>query len=150
MLEIKRKANTGVTSKKRVSHEFSCHQLSEKDLLFLASHTPCRPEEIVPQIWTNFRRITLVGLERVERLTIDLDLEFAGEQNQSGLTGVSIIEVKQPHFHPRSPAMLALREYGIRPTSMSKYCSGQALLNPDLRQNKFRPILRNARRYAHV
>lgn len=150
MLEIKRKSNHGVTSKKRRSHDFADHQLSQDDLTFLASNTPCRENEIVPQIWTDFRRITLVSLVTEERLTIDLGLEFTADNSRYQMPGLAIIEVKQPHFQPRTTAMLALREWGIRPSRMSKYCAGQAMLFPELRQNSFRPTLRKARRLNHV
>ncbi len=124
--------------------------LSVDDRTYVTERAPCAGDEIVPQIWTDFRRITLVGLDIEERLTIDLDLEFAAGPERRRLPGMAIVEVKQPHFRPRSPSMLALRELGIRRSKMSKYCIGQATLHPELRQNRFRPVIRTVRRFNHV
>lgn len=150
MLEIKRKSNHGVTSKSRRPHEFADHELSLDDRAFLARRMPCKTDNVEPQIWTDFRRITLVGLATEERLTIDFGLEFVAGRMRHPLPGLAIVEVKQPHFQPRSTAMLALRGLGTRRSRMSKYCIGQATLSPELRQNRFRRTLRKVRRICRV
>ena len=37
--------------------------------------------------------------------------------------------------------MTQIKAEGIRPTPFSKYCIGISLLYPDLKQNRFKPIL---------
>ncbi len=149
-LEVKRKTNHDVTVKARRKRDFLDSSINGEERSFLQDRTPCDPSQIVPQVWTNFHRITLVGLGIKERLTVDLGLEFEADFERHHMHGLAIIEVKQPRFWSRSPAMLALRARGIRPSGMSKYCTAQAALFPDLRCNRFRPSLRNIRRLTHV
>ncbi len=149
-LEIKRKTNHNVTVKVRRKQDFLDSTINGDELSFLKDRAPCDPSRIVPQIWTNFHRITLVGLGIKERLTVDLGLAFETRDESHSMDGLAVIEVKQPRFWARSPAMLALRARGIRPSGMSKYCTAQATLCPGLRCNRFRPSLRNIRRMIHV
>ena len=149
-LEVKRKTNHNVTIKVRRKRDFLDSSINGDERSFLAECTPCDPSLITPQVWTNFSRITLVGLGISERLTIDLGLAFEASHREHHMHGLAVIEIKQPRFWARSPAMLALRARGIRPSGMSKYCTAQATLCPDLRRNRFRSSLRNIRRMTHV
>ncbi len=149
-LEVKRKTNHNVTIKVRRKRDFLDSSINGDERSFLKDQTPCDPSRIVPQVWTNFYRITLVGLGIRERLTVDLGLAFEADRKEHRMHGLAVIEIKQPRFWARSPAMLALRARGIRPSGMSKYCTAQATLFPGLRCNQFRPSLRNIRRMIHV
>ena len=149
-LEVKRKTNHNVTIKVRRKRDFLDSSINGDERSFLKDCCPCDPNQLVPQLWTNFNRITLVGLGIKERLTVDLGLAFEADHKEHRMHGLAVIEVKQPRFWARSPVMLALRARGIRPSSMSKYCTAQATLFPDLRGNRFRPSLRNIRRMTHV
>ncbi len=149
-LEVKRKTNHDVTIKVRRKRDFLDNTIIGDGQSFLAEHTPCDPSRIVPQVWTNFYRITLIGLNIKERMTVDLGLEFEADCERQHMHGLAVIEIKQPRFWARSPAMLALRAQGIRPSGMSKYCAAQATMNPGLRCNRFQPSLRHIRRMIHV
>jgi len=148
VLEVKRKTNQDVTVKTRLDKDFLDDALAASDQLFLKEHSPCDPRSLLPQVWTDFSRITLVGLEAAERLTLDLHLEFRAGRQRHRLAGLAVIEVKQPRFSPRTPAMLALRARGMRPSGVSKYCAAQVTLFPTLRDNWLRPSLRKIRRCA--
>lgn len=149
-LEVKRKTNHNVTVKSRQQLEFLADELNGDEMAFLGEHLPDDPAHIGPAVWTDFSRVTLVSMCDQERLTIDLGLEFALDGRRHRMDGLAIVEVKQPRFQPRSVAMLALRERGVRPSGMSKYCTAQAVLSRGLRQNRFCPVLRNIRRTVHV
>ncbi len=149
-LEVKRKTNHNVTIKTRRRRAFLDSSIDGSDCSFLKDHTPCELSRIVPQVWTNFSRITLIGLGVKERLTVDLGLEYEADRGKCHMRGLAVIEIKQPRFWPRSPAMLALRTRGIRPSGMSKYCTAQATLFPGLRCNRFQPSLQSIRRLIHV
>lgn len=149
-LEVKRKTNHDTTIKTRSARDSNDSTIDANEQSFLRERAPCDPSGITPQVWTNFSRITLIGLRVKERLTVDLGLKFGAGGEWYHMDGLAIIEVKQPRFEARSPAMLALRERGIRPSSMSKYCIAQAALFPDLRCNRFRSSLRNIQRMIHV
>ena len=96
---------------------------------------------LVPRLWTSFRRITLVGRDTAERVTIDTDLRFNTGSKERRLDGVVIAEIKQERARRDSAIRLQLRDQGIRPLRMSKYCLGSALLDPTLKHNSFKAKL---------
>lgn len=149
-LEVKRKTNHNITIKSRRKREFFNNTIDCDEWSFLENETGCDSSLIVPQAWINFQRITMIGDGFKERLTIDLGLTFETKIESHSLHKLAIIETKQPRFWARSPAMLALRKHGVRPSSMSKYCTAQTTLFPDLRCNRLKPSLRNIRRINHV
>lgn len=103
---------------------------------------------VAPQLWTNFRRITLVGRDCPERVTIDLDLQFQRNTSRHGLAACAVFEVKQRRLNLRSPVFRALRSVGARPASLSKYCTATLLSHPGIRGNRLLPTLRHAQRQS--
>lgn len=113
-------------------------------------------EQLVPSAATAFRRATLLGLHTDERITVDLDVELCSwepgtrswswpardEGRRELLSGVAIVEVKQGRRDRETPFMRALRARGLRPTSMSKYCTAIALVRGDVPVNRLLPTLR--------
>ncbi len=150
VLDVKCKSNREVSHKISRARAFGDETLGDEDRAFLAAHTPVEPGQLGPQVMTNFRRITLVGLSFPERITIDLDLSFEGHGWTCALPGLVILEVKQARLAPRSPAMLALRARGMRPARISKYCTAQIHLDSTLRQNRFRELKRAIGRLSHA
>lgn len=141
-LEIKRKDNKSVTHKSRiktVENQFDI--LPEEEAEFIAK-TIGQKMDLLPVIDTNFNRITLASEQFQERITIDLELHFQTRDVQKKPEGIVIIELKQPKFNPNSPAFIALRNYGVRKSSMSKYCIGMAMCKPELKHNAFKAKLR--------
>ena len=144
-LEIKSKSNKGRTTKNRIgiaNEQFDKMTLNEKEQAFL-KEMDVQPIQLIPQIQNNFHRITLVDNQLTERVTLDTMLSF---KNVS--TGVSkkvedlvIIEMKQDgalssHFKDY------LQSIRIHSGSMSKYCMGMMLVNPDLKSNGYKNKLR--------
>ncbi len=149
-LEVKRKTNHNITIKTRQKREFLDNSINGEEQSFIKNKTDCDFSIIVPQVWINFYRITLVGLGFKERLTIDLGLAFETNLEKHGMHRLAIIEIKQPRFWARSPAMLALRKRRVRPSGMSKYCTAQTTFFPGLRCNRLQPSLRDIRRVNNV
>jgi hypothetical protein len=148
-LEVKERLNAARTVKTRV--EISCGDGLFKaiDLSVLGMDVNAAGP-LQPQVWTNFQRITLVGREGSERVTLDSDLRFEWEVRSRQLQQCAVIEVKQAEFNRHTPVMIALRKAGIRPGSFSKYCAAMAGLYPDLRRNSLRPFLRIMERMEHA
>jgi hypothetical protein len=140
-LEIKGKSSSGGTRKWRRPLAYLCDQLSTDELQFVSGRVRLDGAMLVPSLVTQFRRITLVGIELPERITLDMDLKFANDESSHALSGVLVIEVKQSRFFRRSPVVQALARYRALPGSASKYCVGTMLLRPDLRHNRLRPTL---------
>lgn len=144
-LEVKNKNNHGRTKKKRilVNSLESLHTESERVVPFLAEYAWYKLEEISPVIENWFNRITLVNMEKTERLTIDFNLRFhhLKSDGRDSLKHVAIIELKRDGNVP-SPALEIIRQLRIRKSGFSKYCIGSALTNKELKRNNFKERLR--------
>ena len=155
-LEIKFKSNKSRTIKSRIERDEIPDNFSTKALDFLNKNTPYQAEELKPIIWNNFKRLTLVHKTAQERLTIDFNLRFSNDKNCAELPQLAIIELKQDKFSVSSDFYKLLREEGIQPSGMSKYCTGMILLTPDLKHNRFKSNMLNLERisndskHAHV
>ena len=95
---------------------------------------------MLPVLTTSFDRATLLRRSGSERVTIDTDLRVADGAQEVALRGMILVEVKQELRGP-SPVLDALRRAGLRPKPISKYCLGVALLRPDVKHNRFKPLL---------
>ncbi len=146
-LEVKCKTNRERTEKARRPHPFAEAALSEEETAWALRITGWPGPTLLPQAWTRFRRITLVGLDSDERVTVDLDLRLDRPPLTRRLHGLAIVEVKQARLDPRSPAMLALRRSGARVRSVSKYAVALGLLAAGVRRNRLLPTLREIERY---
>ena len=140
-LEVKYKNNKKRTHKQRIPANSLLDMLHPSSDPFLLANAPCRRADLQPSLETTYTRSTLVNLNGQERVTIDLNLQFANGISSIDLSGLVIVEVKQAHFMPQSLFMKKLIKSGIRPTRFSKYCIGTALLNPWIKQNRFKSIL---------
>ena len=145
-LEIKTKRSEYISSKTRTKQTFDDSHLSDVGRAFVAEHSRLPSEALEPAVHTNFQRVTLVGFNTDERLTLDLNLSVSLEAEEIDLGSYATLEVKQPRFSARTPIMRALRAYGYRPASASKYCTATALLKPGLRLNRLLPVLRKIER----
>lgn len=136
-LEVKFKNNKGRTIKTRIFQKdvpFSWQSESED---FLTKTLPFQPKILVPVIWINYHRLTLVNKTSAERLTIDLGLEFKKNDQYHLLDKLVIAEVKQEKRKP-SPFMNVMKKYHIREGSISKYCMGIAFTCSEVKKNNFK------------
>lgn len=141
-LEVKTKRSTATTYKYRTEKSYGSRDLDDTERLFVETHTGLDVGRLAPQAWTNFRRLSLVGIHTNERVTIDLDLNLKTDDQETDLDGVSVIEVKQAPFCIRTPVMQRLKELGLRSVSSSKYVTAIALTHPEIRLSRLRPTLR--------
>ena len=140
-LEVKYKNNRKRTLKKRIPADLLMDLLQPSSDSFLADNTPYRRDELQPSLEIKYSRITLVNNNNQERVTLDSSLQFANSRSSIDLSGLVVVETKQAQFIRQSTFMKNLRSEGIRPASFSKYCIGTALLNPLIKQNRFKPTL---------
>lgn len=139
-LEIKTKRNELVTDKLRLAMPYGEDQLGARERDFLRARIGGLADVLEPEVWVGFRRVTLIGLETHERVTLDLDLDV------EGLAGLAIVEVKQAPFCVRTPVFRALLDAGHREGSVSKYVAALAMSRPELRRNRLLPDLRSLER----
>ncbi|WP_328989428.1 VTC domain-containing protein [Kribbella sp. NBC_01245] len=103
--------------------------------------------DLVPALTTTYRRTTLVDRGDHARLTCDIDLLF--HHGPSGGGDVEVVRgpvgavlVESKTAGRAGVADRVLRDLGIRPIQVSKYCVAAALLNPGLRANPWHRTLR--------
>ena len=109
---------------------------------FLVNHVDDVANDLLPSLSSNFKRITLVGHNPNERITIDFNLSFYGnESNQTNLHYLAIAELKRERIDNSSPILTIFKKMHIRETGFSKYCIGSALVKPMDKTNTLKPKL---------
>lgn len=139
--EIKAKDECGRTLKHRVSTGTLLTELTPEAAALLAEHAPPGGRLVEPKLRNDFLRITLVGTQCAERVTLDLGIQLAFDGRTAILPGAVIAEVKQSGVDKSSPFMRRMREAGRAPTSISKYCVGVALLVRGMEHDAFESTL---------
>jgi len=137
-LEVKEKNNKDRTLKTRICVENIESELTERSVQFIEKYTGLDARQLKPSIWTKFARITLVDETDRERITIDINLRFEGSSDKIELPFLVISEVKLDRFVGMNKFAKILKENNIYPGTMSKYGIGTALLNPGIKQNRFK------------
>ena len=142
-LEVKRKNQQGTTIKKRIKVEKPSKTLNHTQKEFVHSRLK-RHYELKYCHKNFFRRITMVNKFAKERITIDFDLEFQNDKEtiRNKTKNIVIAELKQEKLNRTSFFYKLMKENGIRPSGMSKYCIGTSLLNEDLKANRFKKNFR--------
>jgi hypothetical protein len=148
-LEVKRKKKPGDMEKRRRQLEYLATRLSAEDQRFIDETSPFNGAALVPVLWTDFRRITLIGLHTAERVTLDFGLRFRTAEEESSRSisptapaDIVIAEIKQAHAQPRSPIFRLLRGQQALRVNVSKYCTAAALLFAPTRSKLHIPVLR--------
>lgn len=147
-LEVKTKNNRNKTQKRRVAYQESDWTKDEvRD--FLLSFTPFEQKDLESTLKNTFNRITLVDLGQGERITIDFNLHFSdlADQVQWSNSDLCVSEVKAAKITAHSKIYTALKAHSIYESRFSKYAIGSALLNPDLRQNRFKATFLQMKKY---
>ena len=137
-LEVKKKTNKERTRKSRILAEKTEMELSENSRLYIEQQSPLQASALKPALWTIFHRITLVGKNSPERITIDYDLSFQHGEKEKTLPSLAICEVKRDSIAGTSEIMKILKDLGIFPGRSSKYCLGTVLLKNQVKYNRFK------------
>jgi len=145
LLEVKTRRSDRETDKVWREHPYGDSAMSAADEAFVEARVALR-RGLVPQVWTVFRRVTLLGIRTNERVTIDFNLEVSMGVRRKSLAAVAIVEVKQWPYRRNTPVMSALRASGWRPAWASKYCAAIAFTRPEVRLNALLPGLRGLER----
>ncbi len=144
-LEVKRKNNHKRTKKKRMEVESleRCHLTEGADEFLKKKTKGLEFKDLHPVVQNYFQRITLVNYGKTERLTIDFNVAFHNFEtgNECDTDNLVIIELKRDG-NVFSPVCSLLRDIHVHPTGFSKCCIGMAMTDKSLKQNNFKPRLR--------
>lgn len=142
-LEIKKKNNKRRTDKKRIETTITSTKFENEEANFIDDSTFLSAGSLEEKLYNHFNRITLVGKERNERITIDLNLNFeTPENNGINVNDFVIVEVKQDKQSGWSPIKEILKRNQFKNHGFSKYCVGSMLLYPHIKYNRFKDHLR--------
>lgn len=144
VVEVKARQPNGETLKTAHPTSFGDHQMAGPAWDFVREQVGDKP--LIPTLRTCFYRISLLGLQAEERITMDVGLEFVRGSESVAVAQSAIVEIKSASPRRHTRAMDHARVLRMRPESFSKYCVGVSLLYPHLRTNTFRPTLRNLTR----
>ncbi len=148
-LEVKHKSNKGRTVKKRVARPAEEERLTEVSQRFIRSLTPFDPGLLSPVLRVAFSRITLASPDGTERITWDHGLRFGARGHEVQLHGFGVMEIKHAGRKHASPMTRLLQHYRINPSGFSKYCTGIVLLYPQMKYNRFKPLIRKLKTESH-
>lgn len=142
-VEVKFKNNKGLTEKFRNKLTVEDNLFMQPDVIsFLNSHKIHNLESLQESLLVNYQRISLKHKQINERITLDFNLTFSGNQKKTLLEDIVIVEVKQEKKFISS-ALEILRSFNKRSMSMSKYCYGISIINSSIKHNNFKPLLKN-------
>lgn len=139
-LEIKQKNGKGETNKSRIAINDFEEVLTNSSKEYVSEITQTK-YDLTPSLWNSFNRITLVNIERKERVTIDLNLSYKMNELEKNFQNLVVVEVKQERFNRKSKIVKALKQIKQHPYSISKYCIGMISLYNDLKYNVFKKKL---------
>jgi len=139
-LEVKTRLGESRSIKARRGRAYGDDRLDTDDLVFVQARVGRR--SLLPQAWSDFRRVTLLGIGPEERVTIDLDLRVRTATRAASLGDLAVVEVKQSRLDRGSAAWDALRRAGWREGWASKYCTGIALTRPEVNAARLLPDVR--------
>jgi hypothetical protein len=135
-LEVKCKTGKNNTTKNRIESRLTGDNIGPTGIRFLQDYIPADALSLKPVLTTKFVRLTLVGLETLERITIDYNLSFSDDSGKViELPLLAIAESKKERFNNQSVFVKLTKEFNIRQTGFSKYCIGMSLLNNMPKQN---------------
>ncbi len=149
-LEVKHKNNQRRTIKHRIPLDNELELADGKPLYseaierFLAHTAGLSAAGMLPTLFVQYRRATLMNQCAEERITVDVDLRFRCLQTGEAiaLPHYALVEAKCASKQASSEMAHRLKCLGIHATKFSKYCVGSALLHRDcLKTNRFKPVL---------
>lgn len=139
MLEVKTRGARQITVKDRRPHSFDQRTVLGPECFDFVETVTGRAglaSHLLPVLTTEYRRTTLVDLDDITRLTIDADLRCTDVKLDAVHLGSAYIVETKSAGAP-STADRWLWAHGIRPTKISKFGTGLAVLNPELPSNKW-------------
>jgi hypothetical protein len=141
-LEIKKKTNKNRTMKWRIKNTLNNNSPDETASAFIREFIQDDFPVLRPVLMNGFTRITLIGKELKERITLDHDLTFENsEGSNTALPYLAVAELKRERHSGQSPVGIIMKHAGIHPGSFSKYCIGNTLTMEMPRINVLKPNL---------
>jgi hypothetical protein len=140
-LEIKMKTNKKRIIKWRIENSFEPGVYNEDAEDLIGLYLPVSSSLLSPSLINRFNRITVIGKETDERITLDYNINFTDPNSGSytEMPYLGVIEMKKTGFSQCSPFNSIAKSLNIYPEGFSKYCTGNAILKTGLKTNMIKP-----------
>ena len=143
-LEVKTRGSRGTTVKERLPHDHRLEISEEsgawvRERLGAARVHDVDPRGLVATLHTSYLRTTLLLDAGAGRVTLDRDLRWVSGHGAAEVGDVLVVETKSGTARP-GVVDRRLWALGHRPTRISKYGTGLALLTPGLPQNRWHRV----------
>ncbi len=146
--EIKFKNNHARTIKERIKRLEIEESISGDADTFMRARPALSELTLLPRLWINYKRITLVNLSNRERLTIDTQLSYTNGSGTASYPALVIAELKMQKSSS-SPFLDLMKQMHIRRLSVSKYILGIVSLYDQVKTNNFRSKIRRINKISH-
>lgn len=141
-LEVKAKGRRGANVKSRIGYCRSDHRAITSDGYDFVEQITGGSDltsSLVPVLTTEYTRITLVDPASRTRLTIDRDVRCADSNGETAMLDGIIVETKSARAP--SAADRWLWQHHVRPSKISKFCTGLAAIRPELPANRWHRVI---------
>ena len=141
-LEVKAKGRRGTNVKSRAEYCRRDHRaITEDGYQFIEAVTgaPHFASRLQPVLTTEYTRSTLIDIGGEARVTFDRGLRCTdGDGGEANLAAI-VVETKSTRA--ASAADQWLWQHRVRPTKISKFCTGLAAIRPELSANKWHRVI---------
>ena len=153
-IELKHKTHKGNTQKHRVLG----NRLEQATELLQSHIDQTLIGQLIPTLLVHYQRITLLHIEKNEKVTLDFALEWShpnsdyrdpGNVDHRSFSQIVIAEVKSTNLHFNTFQQIA-KKHGIREGSMSKYCMGCMAVYPQIKHNRFKQTYKQILSIEHA
>ncbi len=141
-LEVKAKGRRGAIVKSRIGYDRDQHDLITTDghaFLEQVTGDSGLGAGLRAVLTTEYARSTIIDPETQTRLTFDRHLRCSAGLDGDAVLDAIVVETKSAQAP--SPADHWLWQHHIRPTKISKFCTGLAAIRPDLPGNKWHRVV---------
>ncbi len=140
-LEVKAKGRRGTNVKSRIRYcRQDHHAITSDGHDFVEAVTGSDlASALLPVLTTEYTRTTLIDPTSRTRLTFDRHLRCTDDVGGEATLGAFVVETKSARAP--SAADRWLWQHHVRPTKISKFCTGLAAIRPELPANKWHRVI---------
>jgi hypothetical protein len=141
-LEVKATGHRGANVKSRAGYSRGDCEAITPDGQDFVEHVTGRPDlasALLPVLTTTYARSTLIDPAGQTRLTFDRHLRCTDDAGNEATFDAIVVETKSA----RAPSIADrwLWRHNVRPTKISKFCTGLAAIHPELPANKWHRVI---------
>ena len=147
-LEVKAKGRRGENVKSRIDycpHDHDTITAGASGFIDDVTGDHHLAAALIPVLTTEYERSTVIDIVSQTRFTFDRRLRCSDREGNTAVLDAIVLETKSSKGPSATDQWLW--QHHVRPTKISKFCSGLAAMHPELRSNKWHRLIT---RHWHV